>query len=90
MRSFMICNRHRKLLRVEQEHGGRAWEEMRTGFWWRNLKEDYYVEDLVIDGRIILKWTGFIWVSTGDNWRAGVNTVMNFRVPQIEGNLMTS
>ena len=30
--------------------------EMRTGFWWGNLKEGYYLEDLSVDWRIILKW----------------------------------
>ena len=45
---------------------------MHTGFWWRNLKNRDYLEDLGIDGwtiltRILVKydgklWTGFIWL----------------------------
>jgi len=30
--------------------GGEAY----TGFWWRNLRERDYLEDPVVDGRIIL------------------------------------
>jgi len=30
--------------------------ELHTGFWWGNLKEIDYLEDLSADGRIILKW----------------------------------
>jgi hypothetical protein len=29
---------------------------MRRGFWWGNLKERYYLKDLGIDERVILKW----------------------------------
>ena len=30
--------------------------EMCTGFWWGKLRERYHLEDLGVDGRIILKW----------------------------------
>ena len=29
---------------------------MHTGFWWGNLRERDPLKDLVVDGRIILKW----------------------------------
>jgi hypothetical protein len=34
------------------------WEtgEVHTGFWWGDLRQIYHLEDLGIDGRIILKW----------------------------------
>jgi hypothetical protein len=35
-----------------------AWRilEMRTGFWWGNLKERNHLEDQSVDRRIILKY----------------------------------
>jgi hypothetical protein len=35
-----------------------AWEreEACTGFWWGNMRERDHWGDLVVDGRIILKW----------------------------------
>ena len=43
--------------------------EVRTGFWWRDLTERDQLEDLCIDGRIILKWVFKKW--DGEGW-AGV------------------
>jgi hypothetical protein len=49
-------------------------EEVHTGFWWGDLVERDHLEDLDVDGRIILKyifkkwdggggaWSGFIWL----------------------------
>jgi hypothetical protein len=30
--------------------------ELRTGFWWENLRKGDHLEDLGVDERIILKW----------------------------------
>jgi hypothetical protein len=32
-------------------------EELHKGFWWGNLRERDHLNDLGINGRIILKWT---------------------------------
>ena len=52
--------------------GGR---EMTSSFWWRKVSERDYLEDLGIDGTIILKcilkkydvrsWTGLVWLKIG-------------------------
>ena len=46
--------------------------EVHAGFWWGNMRERDHLEDLGVDGRIILKWIfkksddevwdGFIWL----------------------------
>jgi hypothetical protein len=60
------------------------------GFWWGKLRERDHLEDSVVDGRIILRWIlrkwneGMDWIVLAlhrDRWRAGVEAVMNFRVP---------
>jgi hypothetical protein len=40
---------------------------MHTGLWWGNLSEGNHLEDLRVDGRIILKWIFKTWV-TGMDW----------------------
>jgi hypothetical protein len=40
-------------------YGGRG--EVRTGFWWRNLRERNHLEDSDVDGRIILRWIFRKW-----------------------------
>ena len=51
--------------------------EVHVGFWWGNLEERNHLEDLSVDGSIILKWTlnkegvrvwaGFNWLTIGAN-----------------------
>jgi len=40
-----------------------VWEtgEVHTWFWWGNMKERDHLEDLAVDGRIILKWVFKKW-----------------------------
>lgn len=50
--------------------------EIRTRFWWRNVKEDVGLE------KIILKWVlngvaGKNWVNLTEDW----DTLMDFRMP---------
>jgi hypothetical protein len=63
---------------------------MYTGLWWGNLREKDRLEDLGVDGRIILKWIlktceGVMdWIDLADGrhrWLALVNAVMNLRTP---------
>jgi hypothetical protein len=65
--------------------------EVHTRFWWGDLREADHLEDLGVDGSIILKWIfkkwdggGMDWIDMAqdrDRWRALVNAVMNLRVP---------
>jgi hypothetical protein len=57
----------------------------------QNMKGRDHLEDLGVDGKIILEWflgkygmklwTGCIWVRIGTSGGLFVNTVMNLRVP---------
>jgi len=62
---------------------------MHAAVWWENLKKRDYLENLGVDGRIILRWILRNWMtgrvvkcscSALDRWLAVVNSVMNFRV----------
>jgi len=73
--------------------------EMHTGFWWGRLKEGDHLEDLGIEGRIILKLIlkNTMWIMhwidlTQDRvkWQAVVNVVMNLWVPLNARNFLTS
>jgi hypothetical protein len=66
-----------------------AWErrEIRTIFWLEKLNERDHLEDLGVDGKIILEWTDgntvdVDWIHLAQNrgqWQAVVCTVMNIR-----------
>ena len=34
---------------------------MHTGFWWRDMRKREHLEDLAIDGWIVLKWSSMKW-----------------------------
>ena len=66
-------------------------KERRTEFWLKTLQVREKLEDLVVDGRTILRYifneagweyVGWIHVTQDkDTWRSVVNTVMSARVP---------
>jgi hypothetical protein len=41
--------------------------EVHTGFWWGELMERYHLEDLGVEGRIILSWIFKQW-----DWEAWI------------------
>ena len=70
--------------------------KMHTELWLGNLEERDHLEDLSIDGWIILKghkemwWKSVDWRNEdSDMWRAVVNTVMNIWDPLSRGNFLT-
>ena len=59
--------------------------------WWGNLRERNHLEDVGVDGRMILKCIfkkrelgGMEWITVAvdrDRWRAYVNATMNLLIP---------
>jgi hypothetical protein len=53
--------------------------EIHAGFWWENIKVRNRLEDLGVDGNLVLKWgsneslrrawTRLIWLKLRDKWR---------------------
>jgi hypothetical protein len=41
---------------------------MHTGFWWGDLREGDYLEDLGVNERIILEWIIKEWDGRGMDW----------------------
>ena len=71
--------------------------KMRSAF--RVVVERDNLEEVSVDGRIILKWIFNKWKGSKDwidlaqdtdRWRSLVNAVMNLRVPESPGNFLTS
>jgi hypothetical protein len=54
MRSFIICALHHIGVMKVKENEMRGACSMHTKFWLENLKERYHLEDLGVDGNIIL------------------------------------
>jgi hypothetical protein len=48
-----------------------VWEtgEVYIGFWWGELRERDNLQELGVDGTIIIKWTGMIGLRTGSRGR---------------------
>jgi len=65
--------------------------EVHTGFWWGDLRERDHLEDLSVDGRVILKWIFKKWDEESMDWidlaedrdrcLALVNAVLKLPVP---------
>ena len=62
---------------------------MHTGFWWGNLRKGDHLQDLGVDGRIILKWIFKKWV-WGMDWidqARKMHTCFEEVVPRVSNSL---
>ena len=67
------------------------WGEVHVGFCWENLRERDHLEDLGLDGKVMLEWSSkrVVWEGEDcidlardrDKWRVRVKTAMFLRVP---------
>jgi hypothetical protein len=57
--------------------------ELRTGFWWKNLRKISYFEGLGIRGRIILKCV--FNKQNREEWQALLNAVINLWFYKMRG-----
>ena len=73
--------------------------EMHIGFWSEYLRERKHLEDIGVDGRIMLKrtyeveWVRMDWIDLDqdrERWWTFVNAVVSLRGPQNAGNFLTS
>jgi hypothetical protein len=67
-----------------------AGESLYTGFWWGDLRERRHLDDLGLEGRLILRWVfrkwdgGMDWINLAqgrDRCRAFADVIVNLRVP---------
>ena len=72
---------------------------MHRGLRWGNLRERDHLEDLGVDGSIILEWIFKKWDGSMDwidliydrsRWRAVLNAVMNLRFPHNPESFLSS
>jgi len=74
-------------------------EEVHIGFWWGNMRERDHLQELGVDGNIILKlifkkWEGDMeWIYLDQDrgrWWALVSAVKNLQVPKHVEDFLTS
>ena len=61
----MICTPQIEKNEMGEDCSTYGGAEVRTGFWWGDLRERAHLEDPGIDGRIILRWIFMEWDGGG-------------------------